>query len=192
MVGPEAVEYSRRLYDDVLAWYQNADTKAQVVLGLDGAFLAFIAAAAFQKPEDLGALVATFSPWTWGWLALMVFTLFVSMTSAVYCLWSRIYVPSSIMSRVRLEENQPGRTTYAPAVMWFFQYIDALDPKVFRTTLAGVTRPFEVDAMASQITALSHNVRTKHVAVNVGFACAVATLLLCAAAAASHVMSIRR
>ena len=37
-----AIAYSRRLYDDVLGWYRSADAKAQVVIRLDGAFLAFI------------------------------------------------------------------------------------------------------------------------------------------------------
>ena len=67
-----AVEYSRRLYDDVLGWYRSADAKAQVVMGLDGAFLAFIAAGAFRKPEELASLFATFQPLTWRLLGLIV------------------------------------------------------------------------------------------------------------------------
>jgi hypothetical protein len=33
-----ALEYSRRTFDGVLEWYKNADSKAQVILTIDGAF----------------------------------------------------------------------------------------------------------------------------------------------------------
>ena len=34
-----ALEYTRRLYEEVLAWYNVAETKAQVILALDGILL---------------------------------------------------------------------------------------------------------------------------------------------------------
>jgi hypothetical protein len=186
-----AVEYSRRLYDDVLGWYHNADAKAQIVLGLDGAFLAFIAATAFQKPLDLTSLTTKFSPWTWQLLGLMAVTLAASMTAAIYCLWSRIYFRLSvIVDRMRAKSEERSSTEYPPGVMWFFQFISVLDPAVFRKTLIGVTASFEIEALASQITALSNNVRKKHRAANLGFALAVVTLFLFAAAAASYVVAV--
>ncbi len=118
---PEALEYARRLYDDVLGWYHSADTKAQVLLGLDGAFLAFLAAAAFQKSDDLGKLIHGFSLWTWMLLVTMGVTLLMSMVAAVYCLWSRIYFASSLDDWIR-NVTTPTRTgtEYPADVMWFF------------------------------------------------------------------------
>jgi hypothetical protein len=86
-----SVEYARRLYDDVLGWYQSADTKAQVVLGIDGAFVAFFTSGIFTNPGDLMAMVAMFSSWTWLFLCTMITSLLLSIFAAVYCLWSRIY-----------------------------------------------------------------------------------------------------
>jgi hypothetical protein len=38
-VDPDnAVDYARRLHDRILNWYKNADSKAQVLLTLDGVF----------------------------------------------------------------------------------------------------------------------------------------------------------
>ena len=184
-----AVEYARRLYDDVLHWYGSADTKAQVLLGLDGAFLAFLASAAFQAPEDLGKLVSTFSAATWVLLASMSATLLVSMGAAVYCLWSRIYFGASLEDWTKNAET-PARTSaeYPPDIMWFFQHVAALEAARFRQTLVNVDQLFELNAMASQIEKLASNVRRKHIAVDLGFALAVATLLFFALAAVSHVL----
>jgi hypothetical protein len=186
-----SVEYSRRLYDDVLGWYHSADAKAQVILGLDGAFLAFVAAAAFQKPIDLIGLTAKFSPWTWRSLDLMAATLALSITSAIYCLWSRVYFrPSVVVDRIRAKSEGENSTEYPPGVMWFFQFISVLDPPVFRKTLVGVNASFEIEVLASQIIALADNVRKKHLAANLGFAFAVVTLFLFAAAAVSYVIAV--
>ena len=64
------LEYSRRLYDDVLDWYKSADSKAQVVLAIDTAFLAFLTSAIFSEPDKLRAILAVFSWITWLNLAL--------------------------------------------------------------------------------------------------------------------------
>lgn len=184
----EALEYARRLYDDVLAWYLSADTKAQVLLGLDGAFMAFLAATTFQKSDDLGKLIDSFPTLTWVLLVSMGVTLLMSMVAAVYCLWSRIHFASSLEEWITNAET-PARTEteYPPEVMWFFQHLAALEPQRFRETLASVDAPFELHAMASQIEKLSGNVRKKHIAVDLGFVLAMLTLLLFAAAAVSYV-----
>lgn len=183
---PAAVEYARRLYDDVLGWYHSADVKAQVLLGLDGAFLVFLATAAFQKPDDLKLVIAKFSPWTWRLLAITCATLIISMGAAIYCLWSRISFASS-------RESSPARDAdrYAADVMWFFQHVAALEPPKFRNTLFHIKSPFELEAMASQIKELAKNVKRKHIAVDLGFASSVATLLLFMLAAASYVVNLR-
>jgi hypothetical protein len=86
-----SLQYARQLYADVLGWYQSGETKAQVVIGLDGALTAFLTSRIFEKPEDLREIVAVFSPNTWLFLLLMAISLILSLSSAIYCLWSRIY-----------------------------------------------------------------------------------------------------
>lgn len=189
---PAAIEYARRLYDDVLGWYESADVKAQVLLGLDGAFLVFLATAAFQDPDDLTKVIAKFSPWTWRLLALMSATLIISMGAAIYCLWSRIQFWSSLADWIS-EAKPPARgpDKYPAGVMWFFQHVAALDSDQFRDTLRDVDKRFEMDAMASQVEKLASNVKKKHIAVDLGFVLLVAALLLFTLAAASFVVNLR-
>ena len=47
------LEYTRRVYESVLGWYKSADSKAQVILAIDGAFVAFLTGTIFVKPDDL-------------------------------------------------------------------------------------------------------------------------------------------
>lgn len=187
-----AVAYSRRLYDDLLGWYRSADAKAQVVIGLDGAFLAFITAAAFRKPEELASLFDTFLPLTWQLLGLMAVTLVASMVSSIYCLWSRVYLrPSRIVASILAGSGTETGETYPSGVMWFFQLVAGLDEDMFRRTLLGVNARFEIEALSSQIAVLSKNVRRKHIAANVGFALGIVTLLLFAGAATSYGLAAR-
>lgn len=113
-----AVEYTRKLYDDVRSRYENADTKAQVVLAFGGAFLALLSGIIFSKPGDLREIVSLFSVWTWAMLALATLCLIGSIISAMICLWSRVL--SARKLRIILDSAQramTGSPHYAPKVM---------------------------------------------------------------------------
>jgi hypothetical protein len=186
------VEYARRLYDVVLAWYRSADTKAQVILGIDGAFLSFLTAAMFAEPKKLSDVFAKFHPATWCLLALMVVALVLSMLAAVCCLWSRIRSRSCLRTEVEAAVGQatsPQR--YPPRVMLFFDYLTELDPVGFRHTLLSVDDTFEVEVIAADAQELARNVRKKHIAVNAGFALSGATFCLFLLAGVSYVVAIR-
>ncbi|HEU5323008.1 MAG TPA: hypothetical protein VFX28_19540 [Methylomirabilota bacterium] len=183
-----AVEYARRLYDNVLGWYHSADTKAHVILGVDGAFLAFLTAAAFRKPEELAAVLATFSPLTWALLGAMSLSLVGSMLAAVFCLWSRVHSASSIRATVEAAAARARPPAhYGPGALWFFQRVAALEPAKLLETLRGVDAELELEIMAGEAQALSGRVRTKHIAVNVGFVLAVTTFLLFLLGAVSYI-----
>ena len=173
--GTTAVAYARRLYDDVLGWYVNADTKAQVVLTIDGAFLAFITSAIFGKPDDLKDLVERFSPLTWSLLTSMTACLIGSIVSALNCLRSRIYTSAELAALIGQPEDGGS---YPPERMWFFQFVGALNDVRFLSTLRHVDAGFEIEAMAAQAQLLSRNVHEKHRAVNRGFVLGGATLVL--------------
>ena len=181
------IEYTRRLYDDVRAWYDNADAKAQVVLGIDGAFLAFLTSALFSTPDDLRQILGTFSPVTWILLALMVVTLAGSIAAALICLWSRIYSDAELKA---FEEEgrikSPEGDRYTGPTSWFFQIISVLKEDAFKRTLLAADAELELEVMTFQILKLSGNVRKKHAAVNWGFRLAGATLFLFLAAGISY------
>src|SRR5213593_1142530 len=147
MSGEEssAVAYVRRLYDNVLEWYRSADNKAQVVLGLDGAFLAFLAGAAFAKPDDLRVVVHGFTAVTWSLLAVMALCLLGSIAAAIHCLQSRLLTRSDLDRLVSPEDRATGNLSpYRPEQSWFFQILAPLSLDRLRRTLQGVDAAFEI------------------------------------------------
>ncbi|HEX7051748.1 MAG TPA: hypothetical protein VF188_16200 [Longimicrobiales bacterium] len=183
-----AVEYARRLFENVMSWYRGADAKAQVILTIDGAFLAFLTGAMFTEPGELRAIVAEFSAATWLLLLLMTLALVASIFSALACLWSRIYSRNEVRNlfdRLGVDVRDAG--SYAPEVMWFFQFVGRLEAEPFRARLPSVDATFEVDTLASQIRALSRNVARKHLWVNAGFLLAGCSLVLFLAAGVGYV-----
>lgn len=103
---PNKLEYSRRLYDDILGWYKSADSKAQVVLAIDTAFLAFLTSTIFSEPDRLRAIIAIFSWITWLNLALMLLSLIVSIGASIFCVWSRIYSLKEVQQIIRKAESR--------------------------------------------------------------------------------------
>jgi hypothetical protein len=172
-----AVEYARRLYDDVRAWYANADGKAQVVLAIDGALVAFFAGAMFTKPADLESIVASFHSLTWPLLVLTAACLVGSIMAAILCLRSRTYSKRELQQFI--DSANDVRSAECPVTtMWFFQFVAHHDKKAFLKTLQSVDSAFEIESMASQIHILSTNVRAKHRLANAGFVLAASTLIL--------------
>ncbi len=183
------VEYVRRLYADVMEWYKNADSKAQVVLTLDGLFLAFIAATLFEHADVVNGL-----RWhTALFLSLMAVSLATSVGYAVACIWSRIYSYKELEEFLCKEKvDISNHQTYTPAVSRFFQIIGALDEGEFKKRMGAVNPVFEVESLSGQIIKLSRNVRTKHRYVNYGFIFAGITLTLFAVSAVSFVLVQKR
>jgi hypothetical protein len=163
-----SVEYARRVYDSVYGWYSSAETKAQVILSIDGAFLALLTAGIFRKPEELRDIVGAFSLTTGLSLLVMTGCLLTSIAAAIWCLRSRT-LSADDLQRTLGSASQKGSGPYPARLTWFFQYIAALNPDHLRDTLAQADATFEVEALASQIFALAVNVRDKHRAVNLGF-----------------------
>jgi hypothetical protein len=184
---PSGVDYARRLYDNVLSWYHNADSKAQVILGLDGAFLAFLTASAFQKPEDVGVLLAALLLETRVLLGLMALTLILSIGAAILCIWSRLILdPKGAVAEI-LKQKGETADRYPPEVMWYFQHIAKVPQPALLRTLRGVDDSFEVEALSAQVSILSGIVQKKHMFVNAGFVLAGMTLVLFVVAAWSYV-----
>src|SRR5215216_4745342 len=172
MPGP-ALEYARRLYANVLAWYESAERKAQIVLTVDGVFLGLLTASFTSNVSDLRGIVDAFGPLTWIALSVALAMLLASLLSAVWCLRSRAVVgPGS---------DNPAET------MWFFQMIAAKQQAEFMTQARGSDDMTETDALASQIWRLSHIVAAKHKWANVAFASTALSLFAFALAAASYV-----
>jgi hypothetical protein len=109
-----STEYLRRLHDDVLSWYRTADTKAQLILTLDGIFITIVSANILVKPDELQARKESFGPVTWSLLGLAAAAMVCSVASAVVCLHSRL----KDADVRRIKTNTAARDRYVGAGRW--------------------------------------------------------------------------
>lgn len=187
-----SLDYARRLFERIIDWYKTADSKAQIILTLHGAFLTFLTTSVFKNPDELSRIIQRFNFFTWLFLALMCVCLIVSIISALMCLWSRVWLFSKrdavlVREKMRLKDAEK----YSPNLMLFFKTISWLDHDKFQSQLAGVDEDFEIKALASQSYLLAKRVNTKHLLVNLGFVLSGASLIFFLAGGMSYLASFK-
>jgi hypothetical protein len=171
--GSEAAgaKYLRELEESLRYWYSAAETKAQVVLTLNGVFLAFLSGSLLTNRERLKPTVGVFGPETWGLLAGMAAALVGSIVCAVACLMARGVWPWEVNKDLAAYEVRPDRPeTYRPEVTVFFAHLAELRPEPFVKQMTKEVGPeFVVRALASDHILWSKYIRTKHRWVNGAF-----------------------
>jgi hypothetical protein len=188
-----ALEYLRRLYANVLEWYKSAETKAQLILTLDGVFLSFLTGSILSDPSKVRGIVDSFGPETWLFLTLMSASLSASMVSALFCLFPRVFRPASLTEIYDHFGVDPEKaSTYDPHVLWFFQMIAGLNQAQFEQRLRGIDAELETTALASQIYILSGNVINEHRWVDRGFAFTAGSLILFLATGIGYIFRVAR
>jgi hypothetical protein len=173
----DRLAYSRSLFDNLIEWYKNADAKAQVILSLDGAFLAFLTVSIFTKRQDFLDVIDGFGAETWWSLILMCAALLGSIGCAISCLWSRLIWPCE-RERDLNAPNLDADVDAIAKIIWFFQFIAKQDFETFRGRLNKVDGELEQRVLSIQILELSKRVLVKHKLVNIGFLLTGASLLL--------------
>ena len=187
-----ALAFAQLVYANVVDWYKNADSKAQIILTLDGALVAFLTTSIFKDPAELLKITKHLSPFTSLLLIAMCLCLVGSIISALMCLWSRVFLQvkrDSVLGREH-KRIQEGVKPYSPNVMLFFKTICWLEHDAFQEQLAAVDSSFQSRALASQAYLLSKRVYRKHVLVNAGFLLAGASLVFFLASGVSYVVHV--
>jgi hypothetical protein len=188
----EAVVYVRRVYEHTFEWYKNADTKAEIILTLDGIYLTIVAGFTFLNPSDLPEMLSRFSLITWVFLVLMAVSLVGSIVCAIGCLWSRIPLSDSAKERFlsdwRIEPDKAE--TYKPEATWFFQKISWLEAEAYKEHLLRADKRFEIKALGDSLVVLSQNVLKKHRLVDCGFALGGSSLISFFCMSFSYVISV--
>ncbi len=188
----DALAYSRLVFERVIDWYKNADSKAQIIHTVDGVFLTFLTTSIFKNPDELSKITQRLKAYTWIFLMLMCVCLIGSIISALMCLWSRILLFSKRDRVLMREKKRIGEAErYSPSVMLFFKTISWLDHDKFQVELAGVNKEFEIKALASQSYLLSKRVYVKHVLINAGFVLSGASLIFFLASGISYLAGFR-
>jgi len=166
----EGLDYARDLYKLIVDWYKNADSKAQVLLTLDGVFLTFLTTSIFTNPEESSKLFAMFTTTIWLFLLAMCACLTVSIFSAFACLWSRLYLPPTIDLVLHKQGIRPSEgKTYPSRALGFFQFIGHFQEYQFRERLNTLDHQEEMKILAFQLIEVSKNVTKKHFWVDCGF-----------------------
>jgi hypothetical protein len=167
----EGLEYARRLYLNILDWYKIADSKGQLLLTLDGAFVTIMTGFVLGKPAEVHDKVQQFNPETWFLLIVAALAIALSIACAAACLWSRSGLGNGMIYRIinQLGVDPKRRETYTASVAWWFGMIALLDRRYISETIKRADQEFERDALVSQIIALSINVLRKHRWVNRGW-----------------------
>jgi hypothetical protein len=182
------VSRSTQIYANVLDWYKIADSKAQLILTLDGVFVTIVTGTVFAKPDELLARQRIFRWETWTLLSVAALAIVFSIICAVLCLHSQLRESQLNFLVKDYGVDRKNIKTYTPAVAWWFGMIASLESDIVIKYLRKADEAFERDAMAHQIVVLSDHSLKKHRWVNRGWLFAAASLLSLVASGASYVL----
>jgi hypothetical protein len=147
---PRGAEYVSALYHDRVQWYQDALTRAQVLLGIEGVFAGFLAASLFGKAGDVHDTVSHFGWDTWAFLITMGGSLAASL-----CLTVSVLIPKIDHCAIHeADQAKQAGPPYPATVMWWFRHIERLDCTAFVVEAIDAPPVLLTDALANDVYAL--------------------------------------
>ena len=163
-------EYLRDLAADLRYWYSSAESKAQLVLTVNGVFVTFLTTAALAGRDQITRATAGFGPETWTALSGMSASLALAIFSAVACLASRGLSAARLRRRLQDLAVEPGiAATYPPEIAAFFHHLSALRPGQYADRIMTASPDFLTRALASDIIEFAPYIVAKHRWVNRAF-----------------------
>jgi hypothetical protein len=163
-------DFLRDVAADLRYWYSSAESKAQVVLTVNGAFVTFLTTAALAGRDQTTKALAVFGPETWAFLAGMSACLALAILSAVTCLASRGLSTTRLRQRLNDLAVQPGKAaTYPAEIAVFFHYLSALQPDQYADRIMSASPSYLTRALASEVIEFAPHIVAKHRWVNRAF-----------------------
>lgn len=178
-----ATAYIRRVYTSTREWYAVAETKAQLLLTVNGAFVTILFGILFGRAGGVQAGVTHFGPETWAFLGVAVAALVSALACAAGSLWSFHGRAKGELARLDVDTGNPD--TYRPEVLWYFGHLAHLKPKAVAEKLRDAGQEFEAKALSYNVVDLSVKVLRKHRLVNMGWALTALELIALIAAGTS-------
>src|SRR5262245_32886463 len=145
-----AIDHQWKLADTLRYWYSAAETKAQVVLTLNGIFITFATGSILVNREAVARTVTIFGAETWIFMAGMSIGSAGSLTCAVICLIARGVQSKRVhemFNRYGVDLNKVD--TYVPEVAIFFADLAELRPDLYADRMLSINPQFIVRALAS-------------------------------------------
>jgi hypothetical protein len=186
--GPQGAPFVTALYNDRLEWFRDVQTRAQVLLTVDGIFTGFLTGTLLGKANDVRAVVDHFGPETWAFLLLMGITLGLSLYYTVRAL-------NPLKSARKIEAMMRGEKTkrpYPPQFMWWFMFVSRLDRDSFVDQAVDASAETMARAMAYEVYDLSSHLETKFRRVRLAFRCTTIALAAFLATGGSYLYHIAR
>lgn len=110
------------MFANILDWYKNADSKAQILLTIVGVFLSFLTGSVFAKKDDLEKYIKVFGPETLILLGLTVIGLVMAIVAALVCLRSRLADPEDYGKHIKeIIADKEGRLRQWPETLFFLE-----------------------------------------------------------------------
>jgi hypothetical protein len=185
----EGLEYVRRLYENQLKWYTDAQTRAQAALTFDGALLAVFTGVLISKSEEVRGVIDIFEWHTWLALGVTAAGILASIISAVLVLQARPLTKNGVGVRMAGVDKENAET-YNAKVLWYFQLIANLKENPFVEKTGRVTGEDERDILARQTFILAGRLTQKYKLLFWTFLGTAVALLGLVGFAASYVLSV--
>jgi hypothetical protein len=184
------VEYSRRVYDQAFSWYKTAESKAQLILTVNGAFVTIALSVLSGKSNGIGPSYSAPGPETWAFLGVAIACLAGAICSATMCLLSRHnHNIESDFTRLRVKPGE--KATYCPEALWYFGHLASLDFDHAVAALRGLGSGSEFLILTYNLVGLSRVVLRKHRLVNIGWLLTGVALLGLLGAAVSYLIRLQ-
>lgn len=182
-VGDANVEYLRRMYASTRGWYTAAETKAQLLLAVNGALVTLLFSVLFSRPSDVEAVTAHFGVDTWAFIGMSVTALVSAIVCATLSLWSLHGRAAKDLARLGVNPGDPD--SYRAEALWYFGHVARLQPDAVTERLLKADWSFEARALSYHAIDLARRVLRKHRWVNAGWILTAVALIGLAAAGTS-------
>ena len=179
-----AVDLTRKIYDEAMGWYKSAENKAQILLGVLGTFTGIMTAIILGKPNETKEILDNIH-----WPALIALGL--ALLAIVYGVFA---CHNCLRSRHQSEDRDKGldgKGIYPPFRLMFFGFHTSHEPERLYNSLINVRdESDEIRVYSSQIIKLSKNVAEKHKWVNRGFISISISIILLLLTTVLHIMDL--
>lgn len=173
------------MYDRVIDWYKVAESKAQLILTVNGVFVSI--AFGLSTSVDAGGRSSKPGPETWVFLGTGALALCASIICAAVCLQSR-HRSNLRADFVELGLNPDDPSTYGAEALWYFGHIAQLPQRHVVAKLRAADQHFEVNALTYNVHGLARVVLRKHRFINAGWTLTALGLIALVLAAASFIV----
>ncbi|MFJ8494693.1 hypothetical protein ACIRBZ_41110 [Streptomyces sp. NPDC094038] len=168
------------MYERAMDWYKVAESKAQIILTVNGVLVTLTFGTAAGHVSDGRQLAEVAGVETWCFFLVVVGALLGAVACAAACMWSR-HGTNYKGTFAALDVNPENPASYRPEVLWYFGDLAHLKMGPAIALISRADRDFEITTLSYNVVHLARIVLRKHRFVNAGWALtalAIASLVL--------------